>query len=392
MKKNCPICNSENIEYLLETNVPVLQNRVYETESESKLSKSGIINLTHCNDCNFTFNGSFDENIIVYDEHYDNSVPSQLFVNYYKEICKYIYKKYNLENGFVYDIGCGKGTFLNLLCEMYPNVQGLGIDPSYEGNLNPMPNLRFIQDFFKHEHVSIKPNLVLSRHVFEHLEYPKDFLEIIRKPLAEFENIPVFIEVPDFSWIVQNKTFWDLCYEHCNYFSEKSIEKMFEKNNNSLTKITKSFGDQYFWVEGLFNSNQNKSEQDFYTINKKDIVEFVNSIKNAQKDINALINKYKVEGYKTIVWGMATKGVIFTNNIDSNNELIDYCIDINAEKQSRYTPITAHFINKPSILNDISSFKCLIIIMNLNYVSEIKAEVKSYNISAIFIDAHGKTI
>jgi SAM-dependent methyltransferase len=391
MKLNCPICKSNHIKSVLQTNVPVLQNRVYEHEKDAKESKAGIVDLTHCIDCNFTFNGAFDENIIVYDEHYDNAVPSKLFINYYKEICIYLYKKYDLENGFVYDIGCGKGTFLKMLCEMYPNVSGLGIDPSYEGNLNPLPNLNFIQDFFKHEHVNNKPSLILSRHVFEHIECPKNFLEIIHSPISKFVNVPVFIEVPDFEWIVKNKTFWDICYEHCNYFSEKSIEKMFQNNWSSLQSITKSFGNQYFWVEGIFNCNI-RNENNFSEIKYTEIVKFSKSVSSAKQNILELIKKYKNANYKIIVWGMATKGVIFTNNVDSETNLIDYCIDINTEKQNKFTPITSHLIQSPAILNSISGMDSIIVIMNLNYLDEIKTEVATNQINSIFIDAHGNLL
>jgi SAM-dependent methyltransferase len=306
--------------------------------------------LAHCNNCNFSFNASFDEAKIVYDEEYDNAVPSKLFADYYLSIGEYLYKKYNLENGIVYDIGCGKGTFLKMLCSLYPNIKGIGIDPSYEGDLNPMENLTFIRDFFKHEHVTDAPNLILSRHVFEHIEFPKDFLEIIREPIVNYPNVPVFIEVPDFNWIVENKTFWDLCYEHCNYFSEKSLSEVFNNSWSQLTKITKSFNDQYLWVEGIFNpTNEVKALYHPFEINNKGIYEFIDSIQFAKQKVLQLILDYKSNDYKTVVWGMATKGVIFTNNIDADATLIDFCIDINQEKQQKFSPISGHQIQSPDV-------------------------------------------
>lgn len=393
MKSKCPICNENAIESLLNNSVPILQNKVYKSESEAKKSGLGIVNLTHCQNCNFTFNGDFDDSIIVYDETYDNSVPSKLFIEYYKTICHYLYKKYDLENGVVYDIGCGKGTFLNMLCELYPSIKGIGIDPSYEGDLNPKSNLTFFKEFFDAKHVTSKPNLILSRHVFEHIEFPRKFLDAIREPIKEFDNVPVFIEVPDFEWIVENQTFWDICYEHCNYFSEKSIQEMFTNSWSILTRITKSFGEQYLWVEGLFNPRGlGILDQKFLEVDKSKIMNFITSIQSSQERILQFIKEYKNEKYKIIVWGMATKGVIFTNNIDSNKLYIDYCVDINKEKQHKYSPVTAHYINSPEVLNSLSVYKCLVIVMNTNYIKEIKNEVSQHDISAEFIDAHGNLL
>lgn len=390
MKKSCSICNSADIEFLLSTEVPTLQNRVYETLKEALHCSKGVINLAHCNYCNFTFNANFDENVIVYDEKYDNAVPSKLFINYYNTICRYLYEKYNLESGVIYDIGCGKGTFLKIMCALYPNLKGIGIDPSYEGELKPMENLTFIRDFFKAEHVTETPSLLLSRHVFEHIEFPRKFLEIIREPVKAYKNLPVFIEVPDFSWIVEHKTFWDICYEHCNYFSQKSIEEMFGNSWSTLNKITKSFGDQYLWIEGIFNEEMMKPQQArIPSINKAQICDFIDSISLSRKNVCDRISSYKDKGYKIIIWGMATKGVIFTNSIDKQRGLVDYCIDINTEKQNKYSPLSGHFIQEPGILATLPDTDFLVIVMNTNYSDEIKSETATLNLRTHFIDAHG---
>lgn len=393
-KRFCPICHSDDIQSMLNMSVPTLQNRVYQSVIEAQNCNEGVVNLTHCKSCNFTFNGSFDENVIVYDEKYDNAVPSKLFIDYYESICRYLYRKYDLSKGTVYDVGCGKGTFLKMLCSLYPDVKGIGIDPSYEGNLNVGSNLVFIRDFFKAEHVTDAPSLILSRHVFEHIEYPKDFLKIIYEPVSNYIDIPVFIEVPDFGWIVENKTFWDICYEHCNYFSEKSIESMFDYTWASINEIKKSFGSQYFWIEGTFNTtNHHPQNNKFEAIPQAHIQSFIDSIHHLSQDVTQKVTEFKEKGYKIIVWGMATKGVIFTNQIDRANHLIDYCIDINTEKQNKYSPINAQLIQKPDILNNFSSSdSVLIIVMNTNYLNEIKEEVGKYPANADFIDAHGNQI
>ncbi|MBK6820641.1 MAG: methyltransferase domain-containing protein [Bacteroidetes bacterium] len=392
MKKKCPLCKSDNIEYLLNVEVPTLQNRVYKTKAEANNCLVGNVNLTHCTNCNFTFNADFNENIIIYDENYDNAVPSKIFTEYYQTICKYIYVKYKLSNGTVYDIGCGKGTFLKMLCNIYPDVKGVGIDPSYEGELNPLNNLQFIQDFFNPSQVTSKPNLIISRHVFEHIEYPIDFLEIIKNPLKEFKEVPIFIEVPDFRWIVENKTFWDICYEHCNYFSEYSINSMFNFPWLSLESITKAFGNQYLWIEGLINSNNKDiNAGEYFKIDIKLINDFVNSIFEFKNNIKNIILEYKKQNYKIIVWGMATKGVIFSINIDRKCDLIDFCIDINKDKQNMYSPITAHLIESPEILSNIYA-NCLIIVMNTNYLNEIQNMLLNFQLNAHFIDAHGNNL
>lgn len=391
-KQQCPVCEKEKLTELYTTVVPVLQNRVYASREEALNSKQETMVLTHCANCNFVFNAAFDENAIVYDENYDNSVPSKLFHAYYEKIADYLYQKYRLQNSCVYDIGCGKGTFLKLLCSRYPDLNGIGIDPSYEGDLRPQDNLIFIRDFFQTSHVTEKPALVLSRHVFEHIEYPVDFLKIISEPLKDHPDVPVFIEVPDFGWIVRNQTFWDICYEHCNYFSPNPVGKMFGRAGVELNSITPAFGEQYLWIEGRLNPSA-ASETDLKELpgqSLDQIQTFVANINQNRETVSQQLASYKTKGYKIVVWGMATKGVIFSLMVDPERNLIDYCIDINQSKQQQYVPGSGHQIHAPGELTSLNE-KLLVVIMNLNYADEIKNQVTKQS-ETIFMDAHGNKV
>ncbi len=392
-KVQCPVCESESLKELYSTVVPVLQNRVYPTREDALNSKQASLVLVHCANCNFVFNGAFDDKAIVYDEQYDNLVPSRLFGEYYEKIADHLYEQYKLRNSCVYDIGCGKGTFLKLFCNRYPDVKGIGIDPSYEGDLHPQENLQFIREFFKTEQVTEKPGLVISRHVFEHIEYPVSFLKIISEPLREYSDVPVFIEVPDFSWIVKNQTFWDICYEHCNYFSPEPISRMFSRAGAELNSVSFAFGDQYLWAEGKLQPTGpvQYDNKNFPSQSLNQIESFIHNINKNKEHVTALIRQHKEQGYQIAVWGMATKGVIFSLRVDNERRLIDYCIDINKSKQGHFIPGSGHQIHSPDILNSIKK-KVLVVIMNQNYAAEIKKQATLLNSNAAFVDAHGNEL
>ncbi|MFZ4752525.1 MAG: class I SAM-dependent methyltransferase [Chitinophagaceae bacterium] len=392
MKKiiHCPICSKMELESLYYNKVPVLQNRVYLQKSDALNAAEGEIDLTYCQSCNFIFNGAFDESLIEYNADYDNSVPSKIFEVYYKEICHYLYNSYKLENSVVVDIGCGKGTFLYLMCTLFPSIKGVGIDPSYVGALNPLPNLTFIQDFFNISHVSTKPDLIISRHVLEHITAPKEFLDLIKVPISLHQDIPIFIEVPDFTWIVQNQTFWDICYEHCNYFTPYSISQLFQKSSLKVSAVSKGFGDQYLWIEGVLNpSNSLSVGKSAHNIELDRIRRFVESIDSGKIHALNFIRENKNNQFKIVVWGMATKGVIFANEIDREQEIIDFCVDINIEKQGKFIPVSGHLIQNPNILKELIGHRILIIIMNTNYENEIKECVSEFGLNVVYTDAHG---
>ena len=67
---------------------------------------------------------------LIYDDSYDNAVPSAVMARYYDEIAEYLGEKYQLARGYVVDIGCGDGTFLKALARVWPQCRGLGVDPA----------------------------------------------------------------------------------------------------------------------------------------------------------------------------------------------------------------------------------------------------------------------
>ena len=219
----CSLCNQSHIfPVVIRENLITMQNYVYQNRDNALQAKVGQFELGVCPDCGFANNRKFDSSLLNYDENYDNSVPSAIFTAYYQEIATFLHQTYNLDNQLVIDVGCGKGSFLKVLTDLYPQVRGLGIDPSYEETLcisknSNSSNLHFIQDIFKQEYVTEQPALVICRHVLEHIPQPTNFLKSIYSALRAFPNTPFFLEVPDLTWILENQAFWDFCYEHCNY-------------------------------------------------------------------------------------------------------------------------------------------------------------------------------
>lgn len=76
------------------------------------------------------------------------------------------------------------------------------------------------------------------------------------------------------------------------------------------------------------------------------------------------------------VGGGASKGVIFLITLDNKRrEKIKFVVDINKNKQGRYTAVTGKIIKSPDALKEENSVKN-IIIMNPNYEEEILETLK----------------
>ena len=70
---NCTLCGSVKLSTLYEAkDIPVFQNRVYESTSSAKSAPLGSVKLVHCGNCDYIFNAKFDECAMVYDDGYQN--------------------------------------------------------------------------------------------------------------------------------------------------------------------------------------------------------------------------------------------------------------------------------------------------------------------------------
>ncbi len=379
------------------TQVPVLQNRVYSDKNVAKKAKSGCLDIVLDDEMGFAFNASFLENCVHYDRDYDNSVPSAIFMDYYDRIADYLVKQHDLRKGIVIDIGCGKGTFLSRFAGRYDFVRGIGIDPSYVGP--PMAysgRLKFVTEYFSQDHLSEDqiPALVLCRHVLEHIPSPVDFLKTIFAPfLQRQEEIPVFIEVPDLTWIIQKRAFWDFCYEHVNYFTRKSLAQCIEQAGGYISRVSSAFGDQYLWAEASLNASDRSQAENDYMVNTS---ERFRSQKWSQVCLNLKQHLELVRerirtlslAKKIVIWGMSTKGVMYSLELINSGVNVSYCVDINEQKQGKYAPLSGLKIVAPSDLDVDNDYA--IVCMNPNYAIEIASLCYELGLKGMLLTPDGE--
>jgi SAM-dependent methyltransferase len=230
---NCPVCKSGNTTLFLERlNVPVHQNLVCNTWEEALNVKRGDLSLVEC-ECGFVFNQSFDESLLSYGERYNNDqMASEVFNEYVDSIVEYL----GLRNQSIIEIGCGNGAFLKKLCA---ENDGVGYDPSYIG---PLENGRvsFVRGYYE----GLSCDIVVCRHVIEHVPDPVGLIATINAPR-------VFFETPNLDWIIENDTWWDFFYEHCNYFTAGTLKYAFALAGFD-GRAREAFGGQYLWYEGRY--------------------------------------------------------------------------------------------------------------------------------------------
>lgn len=361
---NCPVCASTQLApFLQRSAVPVHQNLVVGSPEAARSVASGGLDLVACENCGFVFNRAFDLSLLAYGEDYDNTQTcSAYFDAYLDDLVKYLVENQGVRNCTIVEVGCGKGQFLRKLID-YPgaNNRGFGFDPSYVGpDTDIEGRLVFRRCYYDNTCTDVHADVVVCRHVIEHVPEPLVLLKSVQAALINSSNADarVFFETPCVEWILRNQVVWDFFYEHCSLFTASSLRTAFEKTGFLVTNITHVFGGQYLWLEAKINKiAQTAILAKEYGANEAYL----------QKNWLMKLQAIRASG-KIAIWGAGAKGATFANLIDPKNTLIDCVVDLNPKKQGHYIPGTGHPIIAPSelLLRGIQTA----VLMNPNYRQE----------------------
>ena len=335
--------------------LPVFQNRMFNTRQEAIQCTKGDIVLVEDEETGLCYNSVFNPELMTYGGDYQNEqAVSSVFKNHLQDVTGIVQKNFNGQS--LVEVGCGKGYFLERLLEAKFSITGF--DPTYEGS-----NPAVVKKYFTPE-VEFRADGIILRHVLEHVQDPYSFLQGISN--SNGGQGKIYIEVPCFDWICQHRAWFDVFYEHVNYFRLSDFHRMFGTVQDSGL----IFGGQYIYVVA-----------DLKTL-RKPIYDSKTAI-SFPKDFTASINKYSLNKQAT-VWGGASKGVTFSIYMQRAGCEVSCVIDINPAKQGKFIGVTGIQIVSPEQgLRDLK-LGSDIFVMNGNYIDEIRAQTKSlYNLIKI---------
>ena len=382
---NCPVCDSKTLSSFLQRNlVPTQQNLLLKSRYDAVQHQRGRLTLTVCHQCGFVFNQSFNADLLQYGENYDNAQNhSPFFEQYLNELAKYLIDDLQVKNSQILEIGCGQGHFLRKLVELESaNNYGYGCDPSYITQIDEHPRLKFEKRYYGTDCTHIPVDIVICRHVIEHVPNPVDLLKSIRAALVNSPHARLFFETPCVEWILDNQVVWDFFYEHCSYFTAQSLTTAFEQAGFEVNNVKHIFGKQYLWLEACISHKPVNVTYDPCQILPL-AIEFAKSEQQIANQLKSQIAQLQKRG-GVALWGAGAKGVTLANLIDPQRESISAVIDLNPHKHGGYIPGTGHpIINYLDI--EQHSIKSAIL-MNPNYHQENLDLLKKHDIDLLLID------
>jgi hypothetical protein len=389
----CPVCSANEPAITVTRDLlPSMQNYVHRSPEQARAVPRGQLSLATCRWCGFSWNARFDPSRLAYDSGYDNAVPSAVMDRHYHDTALELGRRHSLARGYVVDIGCGNGTFLKALCRVWPECRALGVDPALpHDDVLAGGRLTLVKGVFVPQQLQAPPSLIVSRHVLEHMPDPVGFVAELRAASDAGSGAPIFVEVPDLEWILAHQAFWDFCYEHCNYFTNATLGEVLGRAGLRSTAAGVTFGRQYLWIEAVpATANQVATPNGAALAGR--MRDYADGEQGRVQAIRDRLDDLRRRGRTVAVWGMATKGIMFSLMVDPDSRLIDYTVDVNVNKQGCYVPISGRRIDAPAALRQNTNRPAVVVVMNPNYVEEIASMCRGLGVVASFLDASGKEL
>jgi SAM-dependent methyltransferase len=374
----CPACRSADVTTFYEADgVPVHSCVLAHSREEAVGFPTGRLRLAFCASCGFVFNAAFDASLLDYSRDYEETQGfSPRFRAFARELAEGLIDRFELHDKDVLEIGCGKGEFLALLCEIGPN-RGVGIDPSYvpeRMDSEAAGRLRFIRDYYSEAYLDLRADLVCCRHTLEHIPDVADFVSLVRRSIGD-RGTPVLFEVPDTRRVLREAAFWDLYHEHCSYFTLGSLARLFRSGGFEVSELSVAFDDQYLLIDGRPSSDPSGA----VLPQEESVAELDVEVESFRKHKDDVIggwadrlDRWHGQGRRVVVWGSGSKGVAFLTTLKVGGQ-VSAVVDVNPFRQGKFMIGTGHPIVAPETL--VGSPPDVVVVMNPIYVGEIERQL-----------------
>jgi hypothetical protein len=351
-----------------------------ETAEEALAYPRGDIRLAFCPGCGFISNIAFDPTLTEYSGRYEETQGfSPTFNAFHEQLARSLVERHHLHDKDLIEIGCGKGEFLKLLCDLGHN-RGLGFDPGYSvkrGEALGADRFRVVQDFFSEKYASSAADFVACKMTLEHISRPGTFVGAASRTVRSPQGV-IFIQVPESLRILRDCAFEDVYYEHCSYFTAGSLGRLLERHGFSLLRADLEYANQYLTVEATPRENR-RSRSIQAPADLAEVAGLVASFPGrSRRAIEAWGDRlaaWRTAGKRVAIWGSGSKGVSFLTTVPDAARTIEYAVDINPYRQGYFMPGTGHKIAAPEQLRDLKPDA--VIVMNRIYVPEITRTLDS---------------
>ena len=349
IKVSCPICSySLAIPFFNPGPQPLATLGWPRTAAEARDMKKLKLDFVQCPSCSHVWNRAFEEEQIPYQVH-----PNRMF-NKGSKWGAYLAKSRDMliaelpANPVIVDIGCGDGHFIHGLSEaLGGHGKFVGFDPNLGNHL--ANNIEFYPRYFNPliDMATLNPDLILLRHVIEHMECPLQFIEQLAWGAQDLPRpCLLFVEVPCIDRVFETARLADFFYEHVSHFTTDSFRHLLTRAGN-IRYLRHGYGREviYALIEVL-------TPEDIPSQAKKS-AEFNRKVQPAVMEIKRQLGELKRNGHNVAIWGGTGKAAAFMQYFCISERDFSLVVDSDKTKIGTFVPGLGQEIKSPTNLKNL---------------------------------------
>jgi SAM-dependent methyltransferase len=360
---------------------PVTVATVFATKAQAQAVPLGRVDLVLCEQCGLLFNPWFQSALAEVGARYESSQASSAhFSTFAQSLARAWIERHALRGKSVLEIGCGRGEFLRLM--LSEGVEdALGLDPVAPVEGIHEPRLTIEPRSFDADTITCDADAVVCRHTLEHVPDVRAFLGLLAQWAQRVSGRVVLFEVPAAERILSEAAFWDVYYEHCNYFTAASLQWAFESAGFEVLRIEKVYADQYLIIEARAARRGAAARPDFSSLSG-DCRRFGNIARQAIAHCDRHLETLAACCRPTVLWQGAAKTVGFLSSLHCSG-LIHSAVDLSPQRHGQYLPGSGLPVYAPRTLRAIDPAH--VVLMNPVYLDEVRAQLTALGVGAALL-------
>ena len=388
---NCRGCGAKLTLTFLDLGMSPIANNLVEDKQLNHQNKSYPLRAMTCDKCSlvqlseaipkeklfpssYTYFSSYSSTWLEHSKAYAEKMISLLRLN---------------QNDLVVEIASNDGYLLQYFANS--SIKVLGIEPASGvakiAIAKGIPTL--INYFGESTAVELtqgqKPKLMIGNNVLAHVPDIHDFIKGFSLLIAD-EGLITF-EFPHLLNLIKKTQFDTIYHEHYSYLSVTALLPIFAQHGLRIINVEKLLthgGSLRIFVAKNISSwivhesvRATIAEESQYDPRDLRIYETVQrKVEGIKHNLLSELIKCKKDGKSISAYGAAAKGVTLLNYCGVSNDLIDYVVDLNPNKQGKFLPGS----QIPIVGINVFDMKIpdILLVLPWNLSIEIKSQLSSY--------------
>ncbi len=385
----CPVCSAAEPEVLQTVEkAPAACGTLYPSRDAAAQAEECRLNFVLCTGCGHIWNAEHGNNAATsYDEgYYSSKTGSEQARSYQMGLAQDLDNLVGLSGKTVVEIGCGDGFFLQQLSGL--GAESVGFEPSATFSLaRDRGGIKvYNQNFpFEGNHgAGSGADMVVMRHVLEHLGSPLDVLRSLRtRSFGEPGPQYLFLEVPNVSKILEDNLYFDFFNDHVHYFSHASLSDALRRTGwRPLERLGED--DEFLRVLAVNAGHQRVEpeppDRHAWAGERDEVVAaaigFRQQFDSWKCALANLLNDPANRAGGTAAWGAGSRGVAMLAGLGMPKETFSYVVDSDANKNGRFLPVVHLPVYPPARL--LQDPVAGVLVTSYTYFDEILAQLDGF--------------